>query len=251
MPFSDGQPISIPDVVQTTIALDQWRELMEKLEAESALESHTKPDGETSGSMPAALAAHYQALWQNVVWLASKWDAFKSLYGDQGNIDLLNETAPVFFGDLQRSQQREVLMRLCQVTDPPRSGGKPTLSIRRLPDLIDNSTLATRVKGLVDAAGNATAFAREWRNRLGAHNELPASVTGQPVAPFPHADWKSFDDAVASITAVMNAVSLHYCDSSTLYDGAEDLPGGVGALLHFLRLGRDAGERGSIRPEGR
>jgi hypothetical protein len=59
MPFSDGQPISIPDDVQTTIALDQLRELMEKLEAESALESHTKPDGETSGSMPAALAAHY------------------------------------------------------------------------------------------------------------------------------------------------------------------------------------------------
>jgi hypothetical protein len=194
----------------------------------------------STGTMPPALAALYQELWPEVVWLASAWQEFKDLYGDQANIDLLNDTAPAFFGDLQRSQQQGVMMHLCRVTDPPVSAGKPTLTLRRVAPLIDNAALAAKVEGFVTAAVNATAFAREWRNRQGAHCELPPSITGQPAAPFPRAAWRDFEGAIASITAVMDAVSLHYCDSTTGFHLGTATLGGVSSLLYFLKMGSEA-----------
>ena len=45
MPYPNEPPIRIPDDVLTTISLDQLRELMENLNAESGSESQSKPDG--------------------------------------------------------------------------------------------------------------------------------------------------------------------------------------------------------------
>ena len=180
-----------------------------------------------TGTMPADLAAVYEELWQETASLCAAWSDSKSLYGSQETIDLLNRVASTFFGDIQRKQQRSIVMHLCRMTDPAVSGGKPTLTIRRLPLLIADQTFRGQVDGLVAAAVAATAFAREWRNRQLAHTELPESVTGQPAAPFPRAAWQDIENALTSIINVMNGISFYFMQSETAF--SESSEGGAGS----------------------
>ena len=49
-----------------------------------------------------ALGEQYSALWQEVAWLHAKWGEYVELFGTKSSrVDLLNEAAPYFFGQLQ------------------------------------------------------------------------------------------------------------------------------------------------------
>src|SRR5262245_56409642 len=205
----------------------------------------SSPCKSSVGGMPPDLDSLYKELWQEVAWLALDWQEYKVLYGDSEKLSLMTATASEFFRSLQRLQLQSVMMQLCRITDKPKSAGKPTLTLLRLEPLIDDAALKLNVDGLIDAARDATTFAREWRNRQGAHCELPARITGLPAIPLPRATSKDFEDAIASITAVMDAVSLHYLDCKTTYRGATNRAGGVGALLYYLKLGYEAERSGN------
>jgi hypothetical protein len=93
----------------------------------------------------------------------------------QERVDLLNAAAPAFFHELQRMIWEDVLLHLCRITDPIKTMGHDNLTIMRLPNAIPDLALRAVVKPLVDDAGQKTQFARDWRNRRLAHQELPAS----------------------------------------------------------------------------
>ena len=192
------------------------------------------------GTMPADLAALFSELQNEVISLASEWEDYKHLYGSQEHIDFLNASASAFFSDLQRVQQFSIMLQLSCLTDPPKSAGKDTLTIKRFPSLINDATLLGAVEGLIQAADVATGFAREWRNRRLAHTELPAALKGAPAVPLPRAAWHDIEYAIESISAVMDAVQLHYCGSTTLHGAATALSGGVGSLIYFLEIGLEA-----------
>jgi hypothetical protein len=75
--------------------------------------------------MGAELGARYNVLWTQVVWLNAKWTEFVALYADSPErIDLLNEAAPYFLGQLQYTLWSDMVLHLARLTDSPRSAGK-------------------------------------------------------------------------------------------------------------------------------
>lgn len=121
---------------------------------------------EAVNAMPDSLGELYYALHGEVAWLHLKWKGFRTLFDDTSQtVDLLNEAAPDFFGNLQRMMWEDVLLHLCRLTDPVKSAGKETLTVLRIGSLISDAQLKRAVVTAAEDARSKTEFARDWRNR--------------------------------------------------------------------------------------
>jgi hypothetical protein len=201
------------------------------------------------------IGAVYSALWQEVAWLNKKWAQYVELFGTSPErIELLNRAAPAMIRTVQDTLWEDVLLHLARLTDPPKSMGKANLSVRHLVALLASSPINTRAESLAAAALNACEFARDWRNRRLAHRDLDLALdqSVQPLAPASRAAVKA---ALAALEELLNAVSLHYLDSTTFFHlgpGSEDAV----SLLYLLRDGLRAQDerlarikRGEYRPD--
>jgi hypothetical protein len=195
--------------------------------------------------MGEALGSVYSELWQEVAWIHNNWAHYQELFGtNPSRIDLLNDVASSFFRTVQDSLFEAVLLHLARLTDPAKSLGKSNLSLRRLAELASEGGAGASVAELTSKAVEATDFARDWRNRKLAHRDLDLAL-GEPVKPLAPASRLAVKEALSAIVDVLNAVSAHYCDSTSFFD----LPGGHDsiALLYTIRNGLRAEEAREAR----
>jgi AbiU2 len=123
------------------------------------------------------LGSLYYALWQEVVWLHVEWAEYVELYGTKpSRIALLNEAAPSFFRLVQDGLFETAVLKIARLTDPPKSVGKPNLTVQQLPALITDEQLRDKMNVSIEAAKTAAAFCRDWRNRRFAHRDLYLSL---------------------------------------------------------------------------
>lgn len=194
--------------------------------AEEVKQQHIDAMGTELGSL-------YHALWNELVWLYSKWEEYVELFGTKpSRIELINSAAGRFFRMVQDSFWEDSLLHIARLTDPPKTAGKENLTIRKLPDLIVDGNLKSRVSNFVDAAVEKAEFCRDWRNRHIAHKDLQLALrTGaEPLKPASRAKVK---EVLGSISDVLNALSTHYMDSTTMFEGIGD-SGGALSLLYVL-----------------
>ncbi len=170
-------------------------------------------------------------------WLVHKWLEHKELYRrGQERIDLLNSVASNFFYFLNKLLFEDAMLHLCRLTDPPRSCGKNTLTVRRLAELVSEPTLKNVVQTKADHAKNSCDFARKWRNQRLAHTDLETLRTGH-AAILPSVNASNIEDAMNAISDVIGSVEAHYGrpHSITISDpwGSKSL---VGYLKHSKKL---------------
>lgn len=116
---------------------------------------------QSKSAMPTPLGEIHHELHEEVSWLHLKWNQFRALYASTDEtIDLLNATAPTFFKNQCRIMWEDALLHLCRVTDRPKSCGKPTLTIMRIPTLIPDANIRTQVQLLANIADQKCEFAR-------------------------------------------------------------------------------------------
>jgi hypothetical protein len=182
------------------------------------------------------LGTIYSALWQEVAWINRKWAQYVELFGTSPErIELLNRAAPSMIRTVQDTLWEDVLLHLARLTDPPKSMGKANLSVRHLAALLATSPINTQAESLAASALTACEFARDWRNRRLAHRDLDLAL-GQSVQPLAPASRAAVKVSLVALEELLNAVSLHYLDSTTLFNRG---PGGEDAvsLLYLLRDG--------------
>ena len=197
--------------------------------ATQAKADHIAKMGEEIGTI-------YSALWQEVGWINKKWAQYVELFGTSSErIDLLNRAAPSMIRTVQDTLWEDVLLHLARLTDPPKSMGKANLSVLHLAALLVESPLNTKVVSLAATALATCEFARDWRNRKLAHRDLDLAL-GQSVQPLVPASRAAVKASLAALEELLNAVSLHYLDSTSFFALG---PGGDDAvsLLYLLRDG--------------
>lgn len=196
----------------------------------------------------------FHALDNEVGWLHAKWKQYRHLYAAPEAIDVLNEAAGFFFRLMQDMMWEDAVLHVARLTDPPRSMRKDNLTFRRLPAAISEPALAGRVSALVDAAVSDSEFARDWRNRHLAHRDLHLAL-GSLAEPLALASRQHMETVLASFRSVLNAVNLHYWDSTTAYeeflaeDDAESLLFHLRAALKVERKRRERWGKGVVLPE--
>ena len=207
--------------------------------AEEVKQHHINVMGEDLGSL-------YHTLWNELAWLYSKWEEYVELFGTKpSRIELINRVAGHFFRIVQDFLWEDSLLHIARLTDPPRSAGKENLTIRKLSHLIEEETLKEQVLELIDVAVAKAEFCRDWRNRHIAHKDLGLALRSgaEPLKPASRAKVK---EVLRSISDVLNALSTHYMDSTTIF---EDIGGSGDAvsLLYVLDDGLRAKEERNER----
>lgn len=111
-------------------------------------------------------------------------------------------------------------------------GGRETLTLLRLPQLVDVA-IRPNINSQLQALQTKTAFARDWRHRHIAHNDLLLALD-RGATPLTPASRRDVRESLQAIDEVLNAVEAHYCESAPVPD---DFIGGLGdakTLLHVL-----------------
>lgn len=188
--------------------------------------------------MGEALGTQYSELWQEVTLLHINWKEYVELFGtNEQRIELLNKAAPSFFRRLQDELLEATLLHIARLTDPPVSLGKrENLTLQNLPGLIMDGNVKKEVQTAVDRAGAEAAFARDWRNRRIAHRDLSLAIDDQPAKPLESGSRGQINKIVKAMADVMNAVSLPFLESQTVFDFGGQL-GGAMNLLYVLHSG--------------
>lgn len=225
--------------------------MAQRLSAEELRTAHLAALGSELG--PA-----FHALHNELAWLHLKWEQYVELYGTRPErLGLLNTAAPLFFRIVQDSLWEDTLLHLSRLTDPAESPGKSkrtNLTVCALPKLVLEPALRSRMDDLVARAVESTAFARDWRNRHLAHRDL-ALALGQATHPLAEASRRQVEEALSSLCNVLNAISIHFRQTTVVYDFAGH-PGGAQSVLRKLSVGlnalraqRERSERGTRLPE--
>jgi hypothetical protein len=185
------------------------------------------------------LGSLYSYLWQELAWLYTKWNEYATLYGTKASrVEILNKAAPYFFRVVQDSLWEDVVIHIARMTDPPKSMGKPNISVQRLPILVEGTELKAQLESLVSVAKEASEFCRDWRNRRIAHRDLDLAL-GNNAEPLAAVSREKVKKALQALTDILDAVSMNYLDSSTMFDMGANHGGGE-LLLRVLHDGLDA-----------
>jgi hypothetical protein len=184
-------------------------------------------------AMGPELGPLYDAMWQQVAWLHTKWTQYVELYGaKESRLTLLNQAAPLFFCVVQDTLWEDVLLHIARLTDRPDTIGHPNLSIRRFPAAIADGATKLTVETPINEALAASEFCRDWRNRHIAHRDLRLALDGA-AKPLKDASRAKVKEAIKAIDAVLNAISYHYLDSTTSF-GPGGASGSARSLLYVL-----------------
>lgn len=105
-----------------------------------------------------------------------------------------------------------------------------------------DSELKGQVSEAVAAALTASEFCRDWRNRHLAHRDLNLALK-RGAEPLKAASRQTVNEALTTLSTVLNVVSLKCIGSTTYFD--IDLrvgggPGGAMALLYYVDMGLEA-----------
>jgi hypothetical protein len=180
----------------------------------------------------------FHALHDDFYWLQSKWQEYVELYGKRETVQLLNAAAPSFAYLLDGVFWEDILLHLARLTDSETTGRgrgmKRNLTFNALPALCPDPSFRNELQQLVAAAVDASAYARDWRNRRLAHRDLPLAMgTAKPLAT---STRKDVDAALEALHRVLEAVYARYYDSTLRREVA--LSGrGAERLLSVLRDG--------------
>lgn len=182
------------------------------------------------------LGAMYCDLNDHLLDIILLWKQYEQLFGvDRETVELLNRSAPTFFGVVQAQLWDGVILGISRLTDPPISAGKKTLSIRAIPALISDPKVRTQVENAIEIALTDARFTRDHRNKRIAHNDL-VHIQDRVANPLPAASRQKIKSGLDSICAVLEVLNGHYRESTMLYD---DLifDGGAGTVVFLLEEG--------------
>jgi hypothetical protein len=185
------------------------------------------------------LGVQFHALWQEVALLHINWMEYVALFGtNEKRIERLNKSAPTFFRMIQDQLWTTTLLHIARLLDSPRTVGKANLTVRNFTDLVDEK-LKMPLAALIDKALKDTEFARDWRNRIIAHQDLALALEGGTSEPLELASRADVNGALISLADVMNAVQKHYLHGTTAFTAAAR-PDGALTLLYLLGDGLKA-----------
>jgi hypothetical protein len=101
-----------------------------------------------------------------------------------------------------------------------------------LGDLIDNDQLSAKLKVLTERLLKQSEFCRDWRNKLIAHRDLTVALNGA-ADQIQGGSRDNVNEILNTMAEIMNAISLHYLESSTHFR-FDDHSGGALGMLYVL-----------------
>lgn len=190
-------------------------------------------------NIPEEIAPVYKRLQNELVWMHAAWMLHGQLYShSERRIDLLNESASIFFRIVQDMFIRDIAISLSKITDPARSNKKyENLSLRYLHELVmKNSTLGRihqDLEEIISIIDKESKNIRANRNKILAHLDLRTamSVDKDRAPPF---SKHNIEHCLKLCRDYMNAIEGECNDSELFYERFGG-PGNGDDLAYLLK----------------
>ncbi|MEW6140367.1 MAG: hypothetical protein AB1733_19275 [Thermodesulfobacteriota bacterium] len=171
--------------------------------------------------VPEAIRDVFNELKKEVQWLHARWLIYRQLFGhSERRIELLNESASVFFFVIEEVLVDEVQVSLSKLTDPARTRRHENLSLEQLHERVcelDGQGLSSRLREILDNLHEQCRGFRIRRNRRLAHLDLRTGLQ-QGATPLPGVSREMIAGALSLVRDYMNTIEGHYCESETGYE---------------------------------
>ena len=108
------------------------------------------------------------------IWLRFVFDEYRDLYeGNTTRVRLLHEVAPKFFYKLNLILVEYILLNMCKLTDPARSGKDDNLTVEYILEIIDEQkSRELGLDELSDKIHSIRKHIKPARNKIIAHNDV-------------------------------------------------------------------------------
>lgn len=170
---------------------------------------------------PTPIQPFWAELHYDVVSLHGRWIVYRQLFGtNEQRVELLNELAGTVSWMLQTLLLHDIQLSISKISDPPASGVKKNLSVRRLQKELLNvgeTALAKRMEPLLLQLEISCSKIRDRRNKWIAHNDLETKL-GARAIPLLGPSRVEIEVALESLRKVMNCVGYHFTNTETLYE---------------------------------
>ena len=185
-------------------------------------------DKEMQEHLPQELSSQFLPLFKDIFWLGMKWHEYTTLFGEESNFELLHRTASYLFQIIDDTMWDDMILHLSRLVGPKKSMGKENLTIRRMPELIQDLVLRNEIQGLVDSCQLHCTFVTDHRNKRLAHYDLEVATQNME-ARLTGVSRVKMRRAVESLQSIMQKIYAHYAnvhfdfDTSLRTDNAEAL----------------------------
>ena len=151
-------------------------------------------------------------LWNDLANARLACDELTFLFGKERHAEELSVLGNVFTADIFRTFSESLILRIARLTDPATTGRHRNITIRALPQYLDNNELLReKAEDLIAEALDRTDFARKLRNKHLAHRDLLSADYPERMNLFTEILPKS-DAAIRSIHAVPGKVAADLLD---------------------------------------
>lgn len=191
---------------------------------------------EYATKMGQELGELFHAVSNELTTIHWRWNQYRILFGEKpSRLDLLNASAPFFFHIVQNALMEDTLLGIARLIGPPKSVGKPSVSIKHFPLLILDLDRREETARRVEKAMTLGEFSIDWRHRYIAHQDLELAL-GRSFTPLAEVTRERIEKALLALDELLNYIALAYSDSETAYSTGVAL-GDAEELLYVVRDG--------------
>ncbi len=199
-----------------------------------------RPYEEKMGKDFACIFGYLNDHWSHA---RARYQEYCIMYMKQDNIKKLNIIGPLLFNDIKRLFWHDMMLSICRLTDPSKTGKYANLTIQRLPvhfkdDSVFSKTLCNNVK----IAVSAVETVRNWRDKRISHSDLFLTIQDEDkTEQLIDVNIGMIEDALDKIHCVLNDISMHlfnahFINSVSYYDGSNVFLSRVNMLLESIEF---------------
>jgi len=173
-------------------------------------------------------------LKDDLVWAKHYVSQYKKLFlSSQKRLDLLNETAPGFFRDIQNMFWDEMTVSVARLFDPHIQRANKNLSLKILLKLAKENqwSFESKLVELIDKAQKKAERVIARRMKLIAHRDLPTAMGDVKLD---NVGIDEIEEAIALAGQALNVVYLNLTDATWSWDLVTGHD--AGELVHYLKL---------------
>jgi len=171
----------------------------------------------------------------HVHWLVRVRDTYRVLFEDKQPScqTLMEKTASSFFADLNRILQEYLLLECAKITDPATTGNHENFTVDCLVRNIcwpDDKNILKELESLQAITEEFRSYIGPARNKLLAHLDRTAVLSGEPLGGFPEGKDKDFFDALQRICDI-----THKACFDKIYGYMSPIPLGGGDVISLRK----------------
>lgn len=130
---------------------------------------------------------------------------------------MLNKTAPEFFHIVQTVLFENIILGISRITDPIESFGKKNVTIKAIPQHIQDPILRETLSAIIEDIIDSASFCRDWRNRHITHKSYNLYIESQDSKPLEEATRQRLRTIIDKLNEFFNIIEIHFGLSKSMY----------------------------------